>query len=148
MANRTLDQTLNTYAESWEHHRRSVSQAQRDACQSLIEAWTPAHPLDEQQWEQRFDRALLASMALLQVHADGHNSLQRVGEVWLCTWHALWLTPWQERDCPLKRVLEFSEVSSSSLSKASRQVSHFAVTRWSAAALCATQDARRAWRRA
>jgi hypothetical protein len=142
----SLDPIINAYFDSLGHHRRCVHQAGQEACQSLFQACAPDLDVQGAAFEQRFDQAVLASVTLLQVNADGQRQLQRVAEKWFSTLYSAWLDPWRQQDSPFSRALQIGDVSCGSLAKVSRQVGHFAVTRWSAAAMHATHDARRAWR--
>lgn len=148
MATCSLDQEIDTYLDALSHHRRCLASAQSDAYQSLLAAWMPAYPLEPRQMEQRFDHALLASVALLQVHADGQRQFQRLAERWMGDQRGIWLATLHEQDSPFRRVLLMGDASCHHLSRLSGQVGHFAVTRWGSVAVSATHDARRAWKQA
>jgi hypothetical protein len=143
MRYRSLSQAVTVYFNALSHHRRCLNQAQQDVCNSWIAACIPAFPLEEQALQQQLDQTLLASVALLQVQADGQCDLQRMTEQWLGSLYETWVAHWETPDYPLGWALQWGDTSCGSMARVSRQVGHFAVTRMGAAAL----DVRRAWRK-
>ncbi|TDR82251.1 hypothetical protein [Paludibacterium purpuratum] len=136
---------MQAYLDTMDHHRRCLSAAQRDVCQSVMEAFNSAMTLQDQDLQHHVDDAMAASLALWQAQADSQREMQRAAEQWLSAVHAFWLTPWQDGDYPFTRALRLSDVSCGVIAKMTRQVSHFASIRLSAAALHAAREARRAW---
>ncbi|BEV70566.1 MULTISPECIES: hypothetical protein [unclassified Paludibacterium] len=136
---------MRSYLDTLDHHRRCLDEAQRDVCRSVADAIDSAMNWREEEWQQHLDGAMVASLAWWQVHADSQREMQRVGEQWLSALHALWLKPWQDPDDPIARAIRLSDVSCGAMAKMTRQVSHFASTRLSAAAVNAAREARRAW---
>ncbi|MBV8049520.1 MAG: hypothetical protein JO171_20425 [Paludibacterium sp.] len=136
---------MQAYFETLDHHRRCLSAAQREVCQSVMEAFGSAMSLQGQDLQHHVDDALSASLTLWQVQADTQRDMQRAVEQWLSAVHAFWLTPWQDDDYPFTRALRLSDASCGAIAKMTRQVSHFATVRLSAAAVNAAREARRAW---
>lgn len=136
---------MQKYYDTLSHHQRCLDQAQRDVYQSVMETLGSVWCLQEQDLPSHLDDTLRASLALWQAHADGQRDLQRLSERWLSAIHAAWLSPWAGREHPISQVIHISDVSCCAMATISRQVSHFAVTRLSAAALTAAREARQAW---
>lgn len=141
MASLRTNQVVGAYLAALQHHRHSMEQAGNDLFRSWFETCLPqdsSAPLS-------MDRPLQASVALWQVHADAQRELQRQGGVWLSAWHLACQNAWPE-DCVMRQLLQISQVSCGSLSKVTRQVGYFAVTRWGSAALEAQRTATALWR--
>lgn len=136
------NQALGAYIGALKHHRRSLELAGRDVAQSWLEAWFQRDSV----LSSPIDRALQASVALLQVQADGQRELLRQGGAWLSAWHLACQRPWPQ-DSAIWLLLQISDVSSGSLAKVNRQVGYFAVTRWGSAALEAQRTATAYWLR-
>jgi hypothetical protein len=136
---------MRAYLNSWSHHRQCFHLAQRDVCQSVLDAVGSAWTMDQDDLQRQVNGALAASLALWQVHADSQRDLHHAVEQWWHALHALWLSSYDDEDYPFTRVLRLSDASGGAMAKVTRQVSYFAATRLPAAAVNAAREAHRAW---
>lgn len=142
---------MSRYLDTLTQNQHRWLQAQEDVCTTWAAALSPAYPLPENELCRRIDGSLLAGASLVQAQADSQRDLLLVTEKLWCELNRKLQAKLAETgNHPsydvMKQALQVGYVSSSALSKASRQIGHFAATSFSTASLNATREVRRTWR--
>ncbi|EEG08072.1 hypothetical protein [Pseudogulbenkiania ferrooxidans] len=143
--------TLAAYFKALEASQRRWLDAQRDVYQSWSAVLKPAYPLAENEIQRRLDSALLAGVSLSQVPFDSQHRLMQVTEKWVAALNRSVLDKLEHDSlhpsmAVVRQALQLGDVSYGALSKASRQVGHFASTSFSSATVKAAHDMRHAWK--
>lgn len=143
--------TLAAYLKALEANQRRWLDAQRDVYQSWSAALRPAYPLAENEIQRRLDGALLAGVSLSQVPLDSQHRLMQVTEKWVATLNRSMLDRLEHEGlhpsmAVLRQALQLGDASYGALSKASRQVGHFASTSFSSATVNAARGMQYAWK--
>lgn len=135
------------YLDAVRESQRRMLAAQNDCWRSWCEAGV-AVPEKKTAFEQ-FDAPMLSGASVMQASADAQHDLMLVLERWLAEQQKGWFsnitssTPSAACIVPLDAGLTGYLIAS----RATRQIHHFASTRFSYAALSAVQGARHAYRR-
>ncbi|GGY06196.1 hypothetical protein [Paludibacterium paludis] len=141
--------------KSWENYWQSVRHthqrwlsAQQDMFRTWTAAWHSGMAGEGEAMNRHLDGGLTAGMALVQAQADAQRDLMLLAEKALAEFHARMLSSWQPADHPpldaVRAAMRVGQVSSTAVSRMSRQVGHFAATNLSQATLNATRQMQRA----
>ncbi|WP_024303505.1 hypothetical protein [Pseudogulbenkiania sp. MAI-1] len=143
--------TLAAYLKALEANQQRWLEAQRELYQSWSAAMRPGYPLAENELQHRLDGTLLAGVTLSQVPLDSQHRLMQVTEKWVAALNRAMLDKLEHESlhpsiAVLRQALQLGDASYGALSKASRQVGHFASTSFSSATVKAARDMRHVWK--